>query len=136
MLSGKGIEAVRSNDSSSFNCNLGKWLEVMNAYLEGKHAYHTTMPSNLPTDIRLKNKLMPYIYILHVKFYVRATVSICLILLIVDWHYSPILVILVISYVTGFHPQIPRPLHLPPFSAMRQQVILFVRSACLLNRLS
>ena len=52
MLSEKGIEAVRSNDSSSFSCNLGKWLEVMNAYLVGKHAYHTTMPTDALFAVR------------------------------------------------------------------------------------
>lgn len=46
MLSSRGLEAVPSTQSTSFACDLGKWLEIMQAYEKGGHAYHATMPTD------------------------------------------------------------------------------------------
>ncbi len=37
---------VRETTSTSFACDLKKWLEIMNAYENGGHAYHATMPTD------------------------------------------------------------------------------------------
>ncbi|PIE23223.1 MAG: aminotransferase [Planctomycetota bacterium] len=46
MLSRQALERVRRTTSSSFTCDLRKWLEIMQAYQEGGHAYHATMPTD------------------------------------------------------------------------------------------
>lgn len=46
MLSGLGLERTRSSTSTSFACDLGKWLQIMEAYEKGGHAYHATMPTD------------------------------------------------------------------------------------------
>jgi len=46
MLSDAAIDAIASATSSSFACDLGKWLEIMRAYEGGGHAYHATMPTD------------------------------------------------------------------------------------------
>ena len=45
MLSDAALAAVTASDSTSFACDLGKWLEIMRAYENGGHAYHATMPT-------------------------------------------------------------------------------------------
>jgi aspartate aminotransferase-like enzyme len=46
MLSPAAVEAVKASTSSSFACDLKKWLEIMEAYEKGGHAYHATMPTD------------------------------------------------------------------------------------------
>jgi aspartate aminotransferase-like enzyme len=46
MLSGAAKERVKATTSSSFACDLKKWLEIMEAYESGGHAYHATMPTD------------------------------------------------------------------------------------------
>ena len=46
MLSELGKEKVKSTTSTSFACDLGKWLEIMETYENGGHAYHATMPTD------------------------------------------------------------------------------------------
>ena len=46
MLSERAKAAVKATASSSFACDLKKWLEIMEAYEKGGHAYHATMPTD------------------------------------------------------------------------------------------
>ncbi|MCU1715541.1 aminotransferase class V-fold PLP-dependent enzyme [Pseudomonas sp. 5P_3.1_Bac2] len=46
MLSDAGKARVEATQSSSFACDLKKWLQIMQAYEQGGHAYHATMPSD------------------------------------------------------------------------------------------
>jgi aspartate aminotransferase-like enzyme len=46
MLSALGLERTRATTSTSFACDLGKWLQIMEAYEKGGHAYHATMPTD------------------------------------------------------------------------------------------
>lgn len=46
MLSSLGLERLASTTSSSFSCDLGKWYQIMQAYENGGHAYHATMPTD------------------------------------------------------------------------------------------
>ncbi|WXL26730.1 aminotransferase class V-fold PLP-dependent enzyme [Ectopseudomonas mendocina] len=46
MLSEAGKARVEVTQSTSFACDLKKWLQIMQAYEQGGHAYHATMPSD------------------------------------------------------------------------------------------
>lgn len=46
MLSERAVERTRNTTSTSFACDLGKWLQIMEAYEKGGHAYHATMPTD------------------------------------------------------------------------------------------
>lgn len=46
LLSERGQAAVRGSKSSSFALDLARWLDIMEAYLKGGHAYHATMPTD------------------------------------------------------------------------------------------
>src|SRR5690606_27962994 len=46
MLSAAALERVKSRKSTSFAVDLGKWLSIMEAYENGGHAYHATMPTD------------------------------------------------------------------------------------------
>ena len=46
MLSPLALEKIESTKSSSFACDLLKWLQIMKAYENGGHAYHATMPTD------------------------------------------------------------------------------------------
>ena len=46
MLSNLALERITESVSSSFACDLRKWLEIMRAYEKGGHAYHATMPTD------------------------------------------------------------------------------------------
>ena len=46
MMNEAARDAALSGSSSSFACDLGKWLEIMQAYENGAHAYHATMPTD------------------------------------------------------------------------------------------
>lgn len=46
MLSAAALERCRAAQSTSFAVDLGRWLAIMEAYLNGGHAYHATMPTD------------------------------------------------------------------------------------------
>ena len=46
MLSALGRKHIENTESSSFACDLLKWLKIMEAYENGGHAYHATMPTD------------------------------------------------------------------------------------------
>ena len=46
MLSGHALTRMEGTRSTSFACDLGRWLEIMRAYEQGGHAYHATMPTD------------------------------------------------------------------------------------------
>jgi aspartate aminotransferase-like enzyme len=46
MLSDEARAAIEGTTSTSFACDLKKWLEIMEAYENGGHAYHATMPTD------------------------------------------------------------------------------------------
>lgn len=46
MLSEAARSRVEATQSSSFACDLKKWLQIMQAYEQGGHAYHATLPSD------------------------------------------------------------------------------------------
>jgi aspartate aminotransferase-like enzyme len=52
MLSERARTAIDSTTSSSFACDLRKWLQIMEAYEGGGHAYHATMPTDALTRLR------------------------------------------------------------------------------------
>ena len=52
MLSERARVAIESTQSTSFACDLKKWLNIMEAYEKGGHAYHTTMPTDALTRLR------------------------------------------------------------------------------------
>ncbi|MBS0392271.1 MAG: alanine--glyoxylate aminotransferase family protein [Proteobacteria bacterium] len=46
MLSERARQAIEGTQSSSFSCDLKKWLTIAEGYEKGQHAYHTTMPTD------------------------------------------------------------------------------------------
>ena len=46
MLGAVARERIDSTTSTSFACDLLKWLQIMQAYENGGHAYHATMPTD------------------------------------------------------------------------------------------
>ena len=46
MLGERAVDALGNTTSTSFACDLGKWLQIMQAYEAGGHAYHATMPTD------------------------------------------------------------------------------------------
>lgn len=46
MLNQTAWERMQQTSSDSFALDLKKWSQIMEAYLEGKHAYHATMPTD------------------------------------------------------------------------------------------
>lgn len=52
MLSERARAATDSTTSTSFACDLRKWLQIMEAYENGGHAYHATMPTDALTRVR------------------------------------------------------------------------------------
>ncbi len=52
MMSEKAHKAIESTTSSSYACDLKKWMQIMDAYLAGGHAYHATMPTDALTSFR------------------------------------------------------------------------------------
>ena len=52
MLSERARAAIDGTTSSSFACDLKKWLQIMEAYENGGHAYHATMPTDALTRLR------------------------------------------------------------------------------------
>ncbi len=52
MLSERARQAIDATTSSSFACDLKKWLQIMETYEGGGHAYHATMPTDALTRTR------------------------------------------------------------------------------------
>ncbi len=52
MLSERARTAIDTTTSSSFACDLKKWLQIMETYEGGGHVYHTTMPTDALTRLR------------------------------------------------------------------------------------
>ena len=52
VLSARARAAIDATSSSSFACDLKKWLQIMEAYEGGGHAYHATMPTDALTRLR------------------------------------------------------------------------------------
>ncbi|NIC07453.1 aminotransferase class V-fold PLP-dependent enzyme [Billgrantia bachuensis] len=46
MLSARARERIEQTVSTSFACDLRKWLSIMETYENGGHAYHATMPTD------------------------------------------------------------------------------------------
>ncbi|MDP2957773.1 MAG: aminotransferase class V-fold PLP-dependent enzyme [Longimicrobiales bacterium] len=46
MLAESAAERIKGTKSSSFACDLLKWLQIMQAYENGGHAYHATLPTD------------------------------------------------------------------------------------------
>ncbi|WP_141735162.1 aminotransferase class V-fold PLP-dependent enzyme [Oligoflexus tunisiensis] len=46
MLGAEARKRIETTRSSSFACDLLKWLQIMQAYEAGGHAYHATMPTD------------------------------------------------------------------------------------------
>ncbi len=59
MLSKRAREAIEGTQSSSFSCDLKKWMQIAEGYEKGQHAYHTTMPTDalvLLRDVMLETR--------------------------------------------------------------------------------
>jgi len=52
MLSQRARHAIEGTTSTSFACDLKKWLQVMETYEQGGHVYHTTMPTDALVRLR------------------------------------------------------------------------------------
>ena len=52
MLSPRARAAIDVTTSTSFACDLKKWLQIMETYEKGGHAYHTTMPTDALVRLR------------------------------------------------------------------------------------
>ena len=52
MLSECARAAIDATTSTSFACDLKKWLQIMETYENGGHAYHATMPTDALTRMR------------------------------------------------------------------------------------
>lgn len=46
MLGNDARQKIEATASTSFACDLRKWLQIMEAYEKGGHAYHATMPTD------------------------------------------------------------------------------------------
>lgn len=52
MFSELARQRIDNTQSSSFACDLKKWLQIMEAYENGGHAYHATMPTDALKQFR------------------------------------------------------------------------------------
>ena len=52
MLNANALEKIQTTRSTSFSCDLLKWLQIMQAYENGGHAYHATLPTDALTKFR------------------------------------------------------------------------------------
>lgn len=52
MLGPVARERIEATTSTSFACDLRKWLQIMEAYENGGHAYHATMPTDSLAKLR------------------------------------------------------------------------------------
>lgn len=52
MLNERARKSIESTASTSFACDLRKWMQIMEAYENGGHAYHATMPTDALARLR------------------------------------------------------------------------------------
>ncbi|RPH66543.1 MAG: alanine--glyoxylate aminotransferase family protein [Burkholderiales bacterium] len=52
MLGPLARERIDATSSTSFSCDLRKWLQIMETYEQGGHAYHATMPTDALARVR------------------------------------------------------------------------------------
>lgn len=52
LLGEEARQRIEETTSTSFACNLKTWLQIMEAYEAGGHAYHATMPTDALRDFR------------------------------------------------------------------------------------
>jgi aspartate aminotransferase-like enzyme len=52
MFNNDALALLENTTSNSFACDLKKWHSIMQAYLNGGHAYHATMPTDALTAFR------------------------------------------------------------------------------------
>jgi aspartate aminotransferase-like enzyme len=52
MLGATALERIQQTKSSSFAADLLKWLQIMQAYEKGGHAYHATLPTDALAHFR------------------------------------------------------------------------------------
>ena len=52
MLNQAALDTLGQTTSNSFACDLKKWHQIMQAYENGGHAYHATMPTDALTAFR------------------------------------------------------------------------------------
>ncbi len=52
MLGERARERIDQTTSTSFACDLRKWLSIMESYESGAYGYHTTMPTDALTRVR------------------------------------------------------------------------------------
>jgi len=52
MLGERALARIAETTSSSFACDLKKWLQIMESYEKGGHAYHATMPTDALRAVR------------------------------------------------------------------------------------
>ncbi|MFT4765625.1 MAG: aspartate aminotransferase-like enzyme [Oleispira sp.] len=52
MLNDNAMAEMEKTTSSSFACNLKQWNTIMQAYVNGGHAYHATLPTDALTKFR------------------------------------------------------------------------------------
>ncbi len=52
MMSELVRDRIESTTSSSYSCDLRKWLQIMETYEKGGHAYHATMPTDALTQFQ------------------------------------------------------------------------------------
>ena len=52
MLSERARAAIEGTTSSSFSCDLKKWMQIAEGYEKGQHAYHATMPTDALVRLR------------------------------------------------------------------------------------
>ena len=52
MMSERARQRIDETQSTSFACDLRRWLQIMEAYLNGGHAYHATMPTGALKQLR------------------------------------------------------------------------------------
>ncbi|MDZ4253297.1 MAG: aminotransferase class V-fold PLP-dependent enzyme [Sulfuritalea sp.] len=52
MLAERALARIAGTESSSFACDLKKWLQIMEAYEKGGHAYHATLPTDALRRVR------------------------------------------------------------------------------------
>jgi aspartate aminotransferase-like enzyme len=61
MLGERALARIADTTSTSFACDLKKWLQIMQAFENGGHAYHTTMPTSALMRLReVMNEMRAY----------------------------------------------------------------------------
>ncbi|MDI9332970.1 MAG: aminotransferase class V-fold PLP-dependent enzyme [Cytophagales bacterium] len=69
-LSKLARERIDATTSTSFAMDLKKWLQIMEAFEGGSHAYHTTMPTDALTRLRdtmLETELLGFEHVKHLQ---------------------------------------------------------------------